>query len=856
MRTLAAAVLAFVIAGSSIAPATARNAQPLPAIGEAKARELLNGPCGTRPARALIAQAQPSATPGSTAPQAQPGEPTASPNASASPSPRASGSPAPGTLSSTPPPPPRAPIGPEQLLPPALPSAAPSFTPPPLPTPTATANNKGPVIVQRVTPEPSGSPSARASSAPSPVPSPAETLGPNQYEVLADDVEAENRQGAPAELNGNVNVFYSEGILVGDHAHYDGTRYIDVTGRPYIRNRSDDTVLHADSIRFDTLKGQAILINGRGQTTQGVETGHFYYTAKSIRTQRDGTSHGERASFTTCDRPHAGYHVEAKTLDIFPNDKVVAHSALLFLGGVAVFFLPVVVIPLTHEENAARRTAGFVPLVGYSQTEGFYIKAKIGFAPSDYYYGYYRVDAFTKLGLGLGYVGFFRRKNGRRSVDVNFYRFRDRQDAGEQNNLQLNDTEIFSQTLRGQFGVNYQGNYAPGVFLPPSYTITGSLAHTGVRESQNYTFNRFASGSTQSSMNVGFTDQHRISPSINQGINLSFTNNTNAFAGLSSSISSIHLNTLTHVTSRALDYDLTFDKTDTASPFGINKLPELLIRPHSALDPHYKFFPITAQFAAGEYSESRSSVSPGDAPVLTTQRAEALLTFGPALAHFLGSDFNASVTARQDAYGTGDLKGTVQQNASLSTPFGRHVINSITYSEQNSNGPQAEPFKTFDIIGGASHQASDVLRIFNADHYTFTLQSSTLFNRSAQPLAYQLNVHPSPRSSLLLGGSYVPGPGNGFFQTNAQVVTPFGRGGDIQFSTNIDWKARGRLESKNIYYRRIIGDCYMILAAYNQDLKQITLTVEILAFPSRAASFGLQTQGSIIPGSLNFASGQ
>lgn len=654
-----------------------------------------------------------------------------------------------------------------------------------------------------------------------------------------------NAPGEPADLDGNVNVIYADGIVIGDHAHYDGTRFIDLTGRPFIRNRADDTVLRADSIRFDTITQKAVLINGRGETTQGVETGHLYYKAKSLTTTGDGRTHGERASFTTCERQRAGYHIEAKTLDILPGDKAILRSAVLFLGGFAVFFLPVVVIPLTHIDEPSKRAGGFLPVIGYSQTEGFYVKAKIGFAPSDDYYGYYRVDAYTKLGLGLGYVAFFRRKSGRRAVDVNFYRFKSKQDGSQQNNFALNDSEIFSQRLRGQFGVNYQGNYGPFLSLPPSYTLNAAVSHTGLRESQSYTFNRNSTGSTQSSANVGFVDQRTLSPAVSQSENISFSQNSNAFAGQASIVSTLHLNTLTHVSSRGLDYDLTFDRTNSVTPFGIDKLPELMIRPHGTLDPNFRALPITGTFAVGDYTEPQSQLS--------TQRGEALLTFGPTIAHVLNSDLNASVIVRQDAYGTGDLKGQIQQNASFTTPLGRHIVNAITYSEQNSNGPQAEPFQSLDVYGGGSKQASDVIRFFNSDIYALSLQTNTLFNRTAQPVSYQLSVRPSPRSAVNLGGSWLPGAGRGFYTTNAQIVTPFGRGSDLQFSTNIDWKKKGRLESKNIYYRRVIGDCYEILAAYNQDLKQVTLTIEILAFPSHSASFGLQNQTSIIPGSLNFS---
>jgi len=108
-----------------------------------------------------------------------------------------------------------------------------------------------------------------------------------------------------------------------------------------------------------------------------------------------------------------------------------------------------------------------------------------------------------------------------------------------------------------------------------------------------------------------------------------------------------------------------------------------------------------------------------------------------------------------------------------------------------------------------------------------------------------------------VGGNVTPGPGQGFDQTNLQFATPFGYKSDLQFSTFIDWKNKGRLNSKNIYYRHIVGDCYEVRLSYNQDIKQVNLSIDLLAFPSRAVNFGIgQTSSlnSVIP--QNFVFGQ
>jgi hypothetical protein len=203
-----------------------------------------------------------------------------------------------------------------------LPSTTPQVTPPPLPTPSpSSTGSAGPVYVRpapsptptaTLSPPPSAGPikaGVRATPAPTPAPSPGETLGPNDYAVLGDTLTGNRTAGQPFDLDGHVNIIYQDGILVGDHAHYDGTKYIDVTGHTFIQNHAGTATLTADSIRFDTTTQHAELINGRGVTTQGVDRGRLHFNAQNLDMRSDGFTHGTHASITTCENPHGGYHL-------------------------------------------------------------------------------------------------------------------------------------------------------------------------------------------------------------------------------------------------------------------------------------------------------------------------------------------------------------------------------------------------------------------------------------------------------------------------------------------------------------------------------------------------------------------
>lgn len=833
LQRAGAALVAFAIAVLTLpAPSSAAETGD-----QARAIALLSQDCSTA---AEVAQASPS-------PEVS-AEPTASPTASPSPSP----TPVPYVGR------PAAPLGPQVLVPAPMATAG-APTAPPLPSPSPSpSGSPPPVPIAPVTVPPSSTPAplptvsagpvlpASPTPAASATPQPEETLGPNDYAILGDKLTGRNVPGAPQDLSGHVNILYADGVLVGDHAHYDGSRYIDVTGNTFIRNRTADTIFYADAVRFDSTTQQATLINGRGESTQGVERGKLHFKATTMVTQRSGVTHGEHAYLTTCENPRGGYHLESKTLDVYPGDKAVAKSVVLFLGALAVFYLPVVVISLRQDRSDQRRNPGFIPIIGYSQSEGFYVKARIGFQPSNYYYGYYRVEEYTKIGLGLGYVGTIRRRDGRRQTDVDFFRQNNRIAGGSQSNLRLADQENFSQATRGQFALNYTGNYGPLVSLPPQYDFSAAVAHGNQRgDAQNYSFRRESTGSQSQTNDYGFTDHRAFSTRLQNDLTVSYTNNS--FSGNASN--TLHYATLTHFSSNAFDYNLAIDRTDASTQSNVQKEPELEIRPHSTLFPRLKAIPITGDFTLGQYQDPVAD--------LATSRGEAKVTVGPGLAHVLGSDFNATLTLQQDAYGTGDLKAQIGQQATLTTPMFGHLLNTINYTDSHVNGPFAEPFKSIDVLGNGTKQATDTLRIFNGDVYSLSLTGTTFFNRQAQAIGYQFTSRPSPRSTLLLGGSFAPGPGNGFDRTSVQVATPFGYKSDLQFATFVDWKAHGRLESKNIYYRHIVGDCYEIRLSYNQDLKQINMSVDLLAFPSRAANFGIGQAGSlnsIIP--QNFATNQ
>lgn len=723
-----------------------------------------------------------------------------------------------------------------------FPTGSPGVTAPPVPTPTpAPGGSPGPVFLVRPTGSPSIAPAVPYGTTPSPAPSAGPTLPPGYVAVMADKITGSTKPGIPGDATGNVHIFFQDEVLIGDRAHYDGIKTITVTGHPYIINNAKNSVLYADKIVFDTLAQKAYLYKGRGESSQGVEKGLVYYSAQDMRTDEHGIAHGNYASLTTCAKPRGGYHITGRTIDVIPSDRIVITKAILWLGAAAVFFLPKVIIPLRTVSDQ-RQKPQFFPDMGYNSYQGYYVRAKVGFGKDQYYYGTYDIEFYTKQGLTLGYNGSITKKNGKRSTQISVQRVENKIEGSTQYNANMADVENISKTIRAQLGFTYTGAYGPYTNFPPQENYTLGVTHSALHGSQSYTFQRSTTGSQSNNTSYGFTDQRSFSQDLQNNFGVTLSRQASAYGGFTSSNSAANLNELLHWAGHGMDYQLTYAKAFAKTPYGINKEPEIQIKPQRFL-PHF-VFPITPTFTVGEYNEPQTPE--------TTSRAEFALPMGPLLYKFAGSDFSANVTVQQYLYGTGDEKASVQQQASLTTQAGPHVVNSITYSEDNYNGPAAVPFSTIDVQNGINTKnATDDVRLYNGQIYNLQLSFPTAFNGIAQPVAYVLTTQPSQRSYATFSGSYAPGPGLGFYETQFELSTPFGRGSFLQFLGDVNWKEKSRIENKSIYYSHIVGDCYMIQIQYNQSARTVNVTLSLLAFPSHAASFGLTNSGSILPSSLN-----
>jgi hypothetical protein len=106
--------------------------------------------------------------------------------------------------------------------------------------------------------------------------------------------------------------------------------------------------------------------------------------------------HAQDTRVTTCDLPEPHYYLEARSVDIFPGDKLIARDIDFYVLGRRVLRLPWFIMWLRQ------RQLPFVPTFGQNDYEGYFLRVLYQYVFNDGQLGGIRLDQTEKLGAGVG----------------------------------------------------------------------------------------------------------------------------------------------------------------------------------------------------------------------------------------------------------------------------------------------------------------------------------------------------------------------------------------------------------------------------------------------------------------------
>jgi LPS-assembly protein len=178
--------------------------------------------------------------------------------------------------------------------------------------------------------------------------------------LTADQVSV-NQQSGEAVADGDVHIQSEDQLWAGEHIRYN------------FKSRQ----MEAQQFRTGRTP-----VFAEGEGLRGDYTNRVYTATNSF--------------ITTDDVADPVIKVRAKYIKIIPGDKIVAHSATLYIGGVPVFYWPY------YSRNIGPRANNFNFLPGYRSSWGPFLLSSYQFYMGEALDGTMRVDYREKRGVGLG----------------------------------------------------------------------------------------------------------------------------------------------------------------------------------------------------------------------------------------------------------------------------------------------------------------------------------------------------------------------------------------------------------------------------------------------------------------------
>lgn len=201
--------------------------------------------------------------------------------------------------------------------------------------------------------------------------------------------ESTRMEGGLAIAEQNVIIRYAETSIYCDYAQYNpDTRDVLLTGN--VRIYRDGRLFTAERALYNLETKVLNTADFRGETLPFRFAGDSFSTLGSnAYLVRDGI-------FTTSDSSKPDYYLRARTVRIYPRDRVVFSNVKLYVGRTPVFWYPYLYQSLTAD-------SGFMYTPGYASVWGAYLLTQTTFPLTENISGRIRLDLYEDRGLGAGF---------------------------------------------------------------------------------------------------------------------------------------------------------------------------------------------------------------------------------------------------------------------------------------------------------------------------------------------------------------------------------------------------------------------------------------------------------------------
>jgi len=201
--------------------------------------------------------------------------------------------------------------------------------------------------------------------------------------------ESTRMEGGLAIAETNVIIRYGETAIYCDYAQYNpDTRDVLLTGN--VRIYRDGRLFTAERALYNLETKVLNTADFRG------EVHPFRFGGDSLSTLGNNAYLVKDGIFTTSDSSKPDYFLRARTVRIYPRDRVIFSNVTLFVGRTPVFWYPYLYQSLNADQSFT-----FTP--GYTNVWGAYLLTRTTFPIGESISGTVRLDLYADRGVGIGF---------------------------------------------------------------------------------------------------------------------------------------------------------------------------------------------------------------------------------------------------------------------------------------------------------------------------------------------------------------------------------------------------------------------------------------------------------------------
>lgn len=624
--------------------------------------------------------------------------------------------------------------------------------------------------------------------------------------------------------------------------------YQDVTIRSdRFEARLETNDVHAEGNVIIEANGQQVrgatldynLLSRRGKITQAAAEyrgpqvlGTVFLRAQLVEGVLGGTTSAREAFCTTCEGPNPVAYLTGREFVIYPNDKIVGRSVTVWIGGRRIFTWPYFVIFIRQQ-----RASQLLPVVGYSETEGFFVKTFYSYAFGENHYGYVRLDLMERLGTGYGVEHAYRFGSGEGVAFL--YRLENKQVGGQDQRFTINHRQSLGDiTLR--WYADYLSRSTP---IAPSTDFFTSLDayHQGPRSTTTF-FQTYANRDFAGFSSVAYTGRFIHTQEFSSALSAELVadvSRSTTFLGTDDEL--FPRLTLRY---RGAGYSATFvaegriDVDGSAFPndlrFVTERLPEIAVTVDSKQIGRSSLY-YQLEGSLGRFRETLFTAE------VEAVRVDGGVTVSGPVFQSSQNALNVRAQLRGSAYSTGHSRTFLSSRLDYTHTLTQALQAAVGVSYQDQVG--STPF-FFDTLSGRVGQADAVLTYRQADLVATATASFDALAARWAPFVARAQYSPRPEVSIAAALAFDPSLG---LLSRAELAFDIKIGPEWQVAYYGFYDGfSGQVVHDRLMLAKTWQDCLVTAITVRGLTREVWFETWLTALPWARGQFGIGSQGSLL----------